>query len=147
VKGLHHVAVVVSNLEQSLAFYCETLGMEVTHRETLEADGINIAFVRAGCCLIELMEPFNPDCTTARRLKRFGPGVAHICLCTQDIEALRQRLNEQELLIVGGGIRTGAQGRRVLFLHPKDNAGLLTEFVQIDGADDDNMICNGTRRD
>jgi methylmalonyl-CoA epimerase len=136
VEGLHHVAVVVGDLERALDFYAGTLGMEVALRETIEAEGIHVAFVRAGATLIELLEPFDPDCAAARRLKRFGSGVAHICLATPDIDALQRRLHEQELLVIGDGVRTGAAGRRVLFLHPKESAGLLTEFAQAEPDED-----------
>lgn len=130
ITGIDHVAVVVRDLEQALDFYVRVLGLEVVHRETLESEGVKTAFVRAGTGTIELMEPTSPDSYAARHLKRYGQGFAHLCLGVEDIDAVKRRLEDEDLYVLGQGVRQGAQGRKVLFLHPKDNAGVLTEFSQ-----------------
>lgn len=130
VTDVDHIAIVVKNLEQSLEFYTSVLGLEVAHRETFEQEGIHVAFIPIGNTAIELMEPYDDNCYAAKQLKHYGQGLVHICLSTDDLDGLKAKMDEHELLILGKGIREGARGRKVLFLHPKDNSGVLTEFIQ-----------------
>lgn len=129
VTGIDHIAIVVSDLEESLKFYTETLGLKVCHRETINNEGIHVAFIHVGNSTIELMEPYDTNCSMAKRLKRYGQGFVHMCFATEDIKALKENFDDEELFIPGG-IRHGAKGEKVMFLHPKDNSGVLTEFVQ-----------------
>lgn len=130
VDGVDHVAMIVKSLNESLPFYTEQLGLEVVHRETVESEGIHVALVDVGNTVIELMEPYDENCYVARMLKKHGQGLAHICFSTQDIEGLTERMKNSNMFLLGD-VRNGAEGRRVIFLHPKDNSGVLTEFSQI----------------
>lgn len=126
---IDHIAFAVKNLEESLHFYEAVLGLEVTHRETIEAEKIKVAFVRIGESFIELMEPTSEDSFVARSMKKHGQGFAHLCFATQSVDRIKDRIDEEGLMTLGD-VREGAEGRRVLFLHPKDNAGVLTEFSE-----------------
>lgn len=130
VCGIDHVAIVVRDIDQAIKLYENVLGLKITHRETLDDDGIHVAFIQCGKSFIELMEPFDENCYTAKILKKNGQSVAHICFETSDVDEVKDRLQEEDFIILGEGIRNGAQGRRVIFLHPKDNCGVLTEFSQ-----------------
>jgi methylmalonyl-CoA/ethylmalonyl-CoA epimerase len=130
VNGIDHIAIVVKDLEKSLEFYTAVLGLDVTHRETLKEEGIHVAFISIGGAAVELIEPFDDNCYTAKCLKRYGQGLVHICFSTDDINTLKEAMEDVELFILGEGIRNGARGRKVMFLHPKDNSGVLTEFSQ-----------------
>ncbi|MEW5725017.1 MAG: methylmalonyl-CoA epimerase, partial [Thermodesulfobacteriota bacterium] len=129
IKGIDHIALAVKDLEKALLFYTEVLGLTGVEIEEVPSQGMRAAFIEAGGVKIELMEPLDENSPVARWIKHHGPGLAHICFETEDIEALAVELKKRDLVTLGD-ITPGAAGRQVLFLHPKENSGALTEFAQ-----------------
>ncbi len=132
---LNHVAVAVPDLAAAVRTYAEGLGAVVSDPQDLPEHGVTVAFVTLPNSKVELMAPLGPDSPVAAFLARNpGGGLHHMCFEVGDLQAARDRLVGQGLRVLGSGEpRTGAHGRPVLFLHPKDLCGTLVELEEVGG--------------
>ncbi len=130
---LNHVAIVVPDLAAASALYRDTLGAEVTAPAHLPEHGVTTVFVALDNTKIELLEPLGEDSPIAGFLARNpAGGMHHVCYEVDDIVAARDHLRAQGARVLGDGEpRTGAHGKPVLFLHPKDFCGTLVELEQV----------------
>ncbi len=129
---LNHVAVAVPDLAAAAARYRDLLGAKVSAPEALPEHGVTVVFVTLPNTKIELLEPLGEDSPIANFLARNpAGGVHHLCYEVDDIMAARDRLKAEGARVLGDGEpRTGAHGKPVLFLHPKDFCGTLIEIEQ-----------------
>lgn len=129
---LNHVAIVVPDLEAAAATYRETLGATVSASEDLPEHGVTTVFVELPNTKIELLHPFGEASPIQGFLdKNPSGGMHHICYEVDDILAARDTLKAAGTRILGDGEpKTGAHGKPVLFLHPKDFSGTLIELEQ-----------------
>jgi methylmalonyl-CoA/ethylmalonyl-CoA epimerase len=130
---LNHVALAVPDLAAAAAVYRGTLGARVSDPQTLPEHGVTVVFVDVGNTKIELLEPLGEASPIAAFLqKNPSGGMHHVCFEVDDIIAARDRLKEAGARMLGDGEpRTGAHGKPVLFLHPKDFMGTLVELEQV----------------
>ena len=130
---LNHVAIVVPDLAAAGAIYRDTLGATVSAPVDLPEHGVTTVFVELENTRIELLHPLGEGSPVARFLQRSpGGGLHHVCYEVEDIHAARDRLRAAGARILGTGEpETGAHGKPVLFLHPKDFAGTLIELEQV----------------
>ena len=129
---LNHVAIAVPDLAAAAAVYRETLGAAVSDPQALPEHGVTVAVVDLGNSRVELMEPLGEESPIAGFLERNpAGGMHHVCYEVDDIATARDRLKEQGARVLGDGEpETGAHGKPVLFLHPKDFCGTLIELEQ-----------------
>ncbi len=129
---LNHVAIAVPDLAAAAARYRDLLGAKVSAPEALPEHGVTVVFVTLPNTKIELLEPLGEDSPIANFLARNpAGGVHHLCYEVADIIAARDRLKAEGARVLGDGEpRTGAHGKPVLFLHPKDFCGTLIEIEQ-----------------
>jgi len=129
---LNHVAVVVPDLAAAVATYRDTLGAHVTEPQALREHGVTVVFIDVGNTKIELLEPLGEASPIAAFLeKNPSGGMHHVCYEVDDILAARDRLKADGARVLGdGNPKTGAHGKPVLFLHPKDFFGTLIELEQ-----------------
>jgi len=130
IHGVDHFGIAVRSLEERLRFWADTLALEVGGIETVESEGVKVAFLQAGKIRIELLEPLSAESPVGRFLDKRGEGVHHLALRVNDIEAALARLQDHGAKIVGSAPRTGAGGQRVAFLHPASTGGVLLELVE-----------------
>jgi methylmalonyl-CoA/ethylmalonyl-CoA epimerase len=130
IKKLHHVAVAVESIEQSLGFYRDVLGLEDIRMLMVEDRGLKVALIQAGDSEIELLEPTTEDNTAKRFLERRGPGLHHICFQVDDIEAGMRELGQRGAEFVEPVPREGAVGL-VAFIPPAAADGVLVELAQV----------------
>ncbi len=130
---LNHVAIAVPDLAAAAALYRDTLGATVSAPVDLPEHGVSTVFVALSNAKIELLHPLGDDSPIANFLARNpGGGVHHVCYEVDDILAARDRLRAGGARVLGDGEpRTGAHGKPVLFLHPKDFCGTLIELEQV----------------
>ena len=131
IKRVSHISVAVSSIDDALKFYRDLLGLEVVRRIRLEDRQLKVAFVKVGNTEIELIEPTSNDNTVTRFLERRGPGLHHVCLEVDDLEAAMAELNERGVEFVDPGPRPGAAGQ-VAFIMPEVGRGVLVELSQPD---------------
>jgi len=130
---LNHVAIAVPDLERASALYRETLGAEVSEPQALPDHGVTVVFIKLPNTKIELLEPLGEGSPIGSFLERNPDGgMHHICYEVDDIRAARDRLSEDGARVLGDGEpKTGAHGKPVLFLHPKDFCGTLIELEEV----------------
>jgi methylmalonyl-CoA/ethylmalonyl-CoA epimerase len=129
---LNHVAIAVPDLAAAATLYREALGAEVGPPLAQPEHGVTVAFVALPNTKVELLEPLGEASPIAAFLARSpAGGIHHLCYEVDDILAARDRLRAQGARVLGDGEpRTGAHGKPVLFLHPKDFTGCLIELEQ-----------------
>ncbi|MFI5018579.1 MAG: methylmalonyl-CoA epimerase [Dongiales bacterium] len=129
---LNHVAIAVPDLAAASRLYAEALGAEVSGPLPQPDHGVSVVFVTLPNTKIELLEPLGADSPIAAFLARNpAGGIHHICYEVEDIRAARDRLKASGARVLGDGEpKTGAHGKPVLFLHPKDFLGSLIELEQ-----------------
>ncbi|MDH3195683.1 MAG: methylmalonyl-CoA epimerase [Hyphomicrobiales bacterium] len=130
---LNHVAIAVPDLAAAAALYRDTIGARVSDPQPLPEHGVTVVFVELANTKVELLAPLGPDSPIAAFLARNPDGgIHHICYEVADIIASRDRLRAGGVRILGDGEpRTGAHGKPVLFLHPKDCGGTLVELEEV----------------
>jgi methylmalonyl-CoA/ethylmalonyl-CoA epimerase len=126
---VHHVAVVVRDLEAALGFYRDRLGLPVELVLPIEADGVTIAFLPVGESKIELVWPTDPSTGVARFLESRGEGFHHVCLEVADLAAELDRLAGEGIELIDRQPRRGADGP-VAFIHPRSCHGVLVELIE-----------------
>ncbi|MEX2548287.1 MAG: methylmalonyl-CoA epimerase [Chloroflexota bacterium] len=129
---VHHVAVVVRDIEGALAFYRDRLHMPVELVLPLESDGVTIAFLQVGESKIELVMPTDPSTGVARYLESRGEGFHHVCLEVADIAAELERMAGEGVELIDSKPRRGAEGP-VAFIHPRSCNGVLVELIEAPG--------------
>jgi methylmalonyl-CoA/ethylmalonyl-CoA epimerase len=129
---LNHVAIAVRDLARAAATYRDTLGAQVSAPQPLPEHGVTVVFVTLPNTKIELLEPLGEASPVAKFLERSPDGgIHHICYEVEDIRAARAQLRAQGARVLGDGEpKTGAHGKPVLFVHPKDFCGTLIELEQ-----------------
>ena len=130
-QAINHVAVVVEDLEVALAFWQTALGIPLQRTEDNADEAVRIAFLPLGGSEIELLQPTTPDSGIAKYLDRRGPGLHHLCLAVEDIEATLQRLQAHQIELINETPRTRPDGTRYAFIHPKSTGGVLVELYEL----------------
>ena len=129
---LNHVAIVVADLAAAAAIYRDALGAHVSAPRDLPEHGVTTVFVELPNTKIELLAPLGENSPIARFLAANpGGGMHHVCYEVEDILVARDRLKAAGARVLGDGEpKTGAHGKPVLFLHPKDFCGTLVEIEE-----------------
>lgn len=127
---LDHVGIAVRELDAALAFYRDTLGLELDAPEEVSSQRVRAHFVRTGEALLELLEPTQPDSPIAGFVDRRGPGLHHIALRVDDIQAALDHLKARGVRLIDEAPREGAHGSLVAFIHPASAHGVLVELKQ-----------------
>jgi len=130
IKKIDHVAIVVKDIETALKVYRDALGLELTKTEFMPEQAAMTAFLPAGESKIELVEPTTDDSGTARYLAKRGEGVHHICLEVDDIEATLAQMAAWGMRLIDERPRTGSDGQRYAFVHPRSAHGVLIELYE-----------------
>lgn len=129
---LNHVAIAVRDIKKASDVYRKTLGAEVSEVVPQPAHGVSTVFINLPNTKIELLEPLGDNSPIAKFLeKNSDGGIHHVCYEVDDILSARDRLKADGARVLGDGEpKTGAHGKPVLFLHPKDFCGTLVELEQ-----------------
>lgn len=135
VVGVDHVGIAVADLDEAIAWYRETFGLEATHTEVNEEQGVREAMLSAagdagGGTAIQLLAPLRPDSAIGKFLDRNGPGIQQMAYRVVDIEATSDALRAQGKRLLYPEPRRGTAGSRINFVHPKDAGGVLVELVE-----------------
>ncbi|MFB9952922.1 methylmalonyl-CoA epimerase [Rhizobium puerariae] len=130
---VNHIAIAVPDLAAATATYRDMLGARVSQAQALPEHGVTVVFVELPNTKVELLEPLGSASPIAAFLeKNPSGGMHHICYEVEDIIAARDRLKAGGARVLGdGNPKTGAHGKPVLFLHPKDFNGTLVELEQV----------------
>lgn len=130
---LNHVAIATSDLASATAVYRGALGAMVSEPQDLPEHGVRVVFVTLPNTKVELLEPLGAASPIAAFLaKNPAGGLHHVCYEVEDIRAAAAQLAAAGARVLGDGEpKIGAHGKPVLFIHPKDVGGVLTELEQV----------------
>jgi len=129
-KKINHVAIVVENIENSLKFWRDGLGLELDHIEEVPSQNSLVAFLPVGESEIELVQPTSNDSGMAKFLEKRGEGMHHLCIEVNDIEGVMCLLIERGIRLIDE-IPNELPGRKMAFIHPKSANGVLIELYEL----------------
>lgn len=129
---INHIALAVNDIEEALAFWRDALGLEIGGIEDVPQEHSKVAFLPLGNSEIELVQPTSDDSGLARTLGKRGPGMHHICLEVEDIQAMMESLKEKGVRLINEKPQSREDGRLYAFIHPESTQGVLVELYQLD---------------
>ncbi len=135
VLAVDHVGIAVPDLDAAIAFHCGVFGLEVTHQEVNEEQGVAEAMLAplgapSGATVLQLLAPLTPESTIAAFIGRSGPGLQQLAYRVADVEAAASALRANGVRVLYPSAKGGTGGSLINFAHPKDTGGVLIELVQ-----------------
>jgi methylmalonyl-CoA/ethylmalonyl-CoA epimerase len=131
IKRINHVAFIVDDIDAALRFWQDSLGLNVSHVESVPEQDVVVAFLPIGETDIEIIKPTNDESGVARFLRKHGPGMHHICFEVDDITSYLERLKAQGIQPLNDQSVIGAGGKSIAFIHPKYTHGVLVELCEL----------------
>lgn len=131
IKAIHHVAVVVDDMQKSLSFWRDALGIELHELREVPAENSQVAFLPLSGSEVELVLPTTDDSGIAKYLAKRGPGMHHLCLEVDDIAAMLSQLRAKNIRLINEEPRTASDGKKYAFIHPESTGGVLVELYQL----------------
>ena len=128
---IHHVAMVVKNIDQSLAFWKDALGIPLEGLKDVPKEAAKIAFLSVGEGKIELVQPVGKESGLTRYLEKKGEGMHHICIQVDDILAMMEKLKNKGIRLINESPVLGDGGRKYAFIHPESTGGVLVELYEM----------------
>jgi methylmalonyl-CoA/ethylmalonyl-CoA epimerase len=128
-KKIHHVGIVVPDLDRAMNFWRDLLGLALVKTAVVQDQGVRAALLKAGESEIELLEPLVPENGVGRFLARRGGGLHHVCFETEDVAGELSRARNKGIQLIDQQPRPGLAGM-ICFLHPKATRGVLVEYAQ-----------------
>ncbi|MBA3628726.1 MAG: methylmalonyl-CoA epimerase [Actinobacteria bacterium] len=129
-EGIDHVALAVSDLDESLAHLNEVWGLDEATRERVEEQGVEEAMLALGDCCLQLVAPAGKDSRLMRYIERRGEGIHHIAFRVEDLEATLKHLKDKGVELIDDSPRPGGGGSLIAFVHPRSQNGVLIELIQ-----------------
>ena len=128
ISHIEHLGIAVENLEESIKYYEEVLGLKCYAVEEVVDQKVKTAFFLVGTTKIELLESTSPDGPIGKFIEKKGQGIHHIAFAVDDATKALQFAEEKGVALVDKVSRKGAEGLNIGFLHPKSTHGVLTEL-------------------
>jgi methylmalonyl-CoA/ethylmalonyl-CoA epimerase len=127
---IDHIGVAVDDLDAAIELHTRAYGMELVHRETVEAQGVEAVLLDVGENHVELLAPLSGETPVGKFLAKRGPGLHHVAYQVADIDAALASLRDAGVRMIDEEPRVGIRSSRVAFLHPAASGGVLTELVE-----------------
>ena len=131
ITAINHVAVVVDDMEKSLAFWRDALGIQLQELRDVPAEKSRVAFLPIAGAEVELVMPTTDDSGIAKYLAKRGPGMHHICLEVDHLVSMLAQLKAKNIRLSNDEPRTSADGKKYAFIHPESTGGVLVELYQL----------------
>jgi methylmalonyl-CoA epimerase len=132
-RDLDHIGIAVEDLDAAVELYRRTLGIEPSHRERVDDQGVEEVLFRIGSSYIQLLGPLGPDTPVGRSLATRGAGVHHVAYRVDDLAAALAHLRAQGVRLIDESPRPGSRGTWIAFVHPRSMGGVLVELVEATG--------------
>jgi methylmalonyl-CoA/ethylmalonyl-CoA epimerase len=129
-QSIEHIGIAVENLEKGIEVYQALLDTECYKREIVEEQRVKTAFFQTGKTKVELLGAIDSDSVLAKYINKSGEGLHHIAFEVEDIHAEMKRLQSEGFTLISDEPSKGADNKLVVFVHPKDNHGVLIELCQ-----------------
>jgi len=132
-KKVDHIGIAVKNLDETIPYYTETLGLNLLKIEEVASESVRVAFVDAGNVKLELLEPISEQSAIHSFIEKKGEGIHHIAFGVEGIEQRMNELRTKGIRILNEQPKIGAGGAQVAFIHPKSSHGVLYELCDKTG--------------
>lgn len=130
ILGIEHLGIAVEDLAQDSPFWKHVLNMDHVSTEVVADQGVTTDIYDTGKGKVELLEAENPDSPIAKFLEKRGPGIHHVCFEVDNVTIAIKELKENEISIIGDDYSIGAEGYKVVFIHPRSTGGVLVELAE-----------------
>jgi methylmalonyl-CoA/ethylmalonyl-CoA epimerase len=130
ILDIDHVGIAVADLEEAVERYRRTLGVEPSHRERVEDQGVEEVLFPVGTSFIQLIGALGPETPVGTFLAKRGPGVHHVAYRVDDVADALAHLRAEGVRLVDEAPRRGSRGTTIAFIHPEGMEGVLVELVQ-----------------
>lgn len=130
ITKINHVAIAVPDIESSLTFWRDAMGLAVDHTEEVPSQKSTVVFIPVGESEVELVKPTSDDTGVAKFIAEKGGGMHHLCFEVDDIEGMLVDLKTKGVRLIN---ETALElpGRKMAFVHPKSTGGVLVELYQL----------------
>jgi methylmalonyl-CoA/ethylmalonyl-CoA epimerase len=130
ITSLDHIGIAVYDVHQALSFYTQTLGLKLEGTKEGKQNRVKAALLKAGDATLELLEPLDQESSIAKHLQKRGQGIHHLAFKVDNIEKTLEQLKNKGVILIDEEPRTGIEGGKIAFLHPKSTAGVLIELCE-----------------
>ena len=127
---IEHIGIAVKNMDETIKFYQEVLGLKCYAVEEVKDQKVKTAFFQIGQTKIELLESTDPEGPIGKFIEKRGEGIHHIAYAAKELESSVEELKSKGIKMIDEKPRKGAEGLNIAFLHPKDTFGVLTELCE-----------------
>ena len=130
ILGIEHIGLAVNNLDKDAPFWKHVLKISHKGTEVVEDQGVTTDIYDTGRGKVELLEALGENTAVGKFLKNHGPGMHHVCFEVDDINNAINELKESNIQVLSDMPTTGAEGYKVVFIHPKSTGGVLVELAE-----------------
>ena len=130
ILGIEHLAIAVKNIDKSSPFWSHILKLQHRVTETVESEGVITDIYDTGQGKVELLESLGKDSPINSFLENRGPGIHHVCFEVEDINVAIKELRDNNIAILSESAKVGAEGYKIVFIHPKSTGGVLVELAE-----------------
>ena len=130
ILGIEHIGVAVSNLNQASSFWGNVLNILHTHTEDVKSEQVSTKIYDTNKGKIELLSPLSTNSIIEKFINKNGPGIHHICLEVDDVYQAIIELKDAGIEVLNDMPKIGAEGFKVVFIHPKSTGGVLVELAE-----------------
>lgn len=130
IKKINHIAIAVNDVEESLKFWRDAMGLQVDHIEDVPSQKAQVVFIPVGDSEVELVKPTSPDTGVAKFIEEKGGGMHHLCFEVDHIDEMLLDLKEKGVRLINE-VALELPGRKMAFIHPKSTNGVLVELYEV----------------
>jgi methylmalonyl-CoA/ethylmalonyl-CoA epimerase len=129
---LEHIGIAVKSIDERLAVWQEVFGMTLLYVREVPDQKVKVAVLECSGVHIELLEALSEQSPVRSFIAKRGEGVHHLCFAVENIEHTLDMMKHQKVKLIDEVPRTGASGKKIAFIHPKDMGGVLIELTELD---------------
>ncbi len=130
IKKINHIAIAVKDVEESLKFWRDAMGLKVDHIEDVPSQKSEVVFIPVGDSEVELVKPTSPDSGVAKFVEEKGGGMHHLCFEVDNIDEMLVQLKDKGIRLINE-VALELPGRKMAFIHPKSTNGVLVELYEL----------------
>ena len=130
ILGIEHIGIAVDDLNEASSFWGNILDILHTHTEVVESEQVKTTIFDTGKVKVELLSPSSSNSVIEKFIKKKGTGVHHVCLEVDCIDQAIIKLKENNIVLINDKPKIGAEGYKIVFIHPKSTGGVLVELAE-----------------
>ena len=130
ILGIEHLGIAVNSIDESAPFWKHVLNIKHHSTETVDTEGVITDIYDTGNGKVELLESISEDSPINKFLDNRGAGIHHVCFEVDDIKSAINELKENNIIVLNNEPTTGAEGYKIVFIHPKSTGGVLVELAE-----------------